>query len=87
MLRQQFLNSYQFRKEQFCHPKQEAVILSLHFLQRAYYLLALFSARGHSEAGLKLGVGGFGSDKSFARNVLFIKELMKSLREIFTQLI
>ena len=50
-------DSYQLKKEQFCHPKQEAFFLPLHFLHRAYFLLAFFSARSHSEAGLKLGFG------------------------------
>ena len=52
-------DSYQFNKnnvkEQFYQPKQQALSLSSYFLHRAYYLLALFSARGYSEAGLKLG--------------------------------
>ena len=50
-------DSYQLKKEQFCHPKQQVFFLPLQFLHRAYYLLALFSARGHSEAALKLGDG------------------------------
>ena len=37
--------------------EEQAIFLSLHFLHQAYYLIAFFSARGHSEAGLKLGDG------------------------------
>ena len=38
-------------------PKQQAFSLLLFFLHQAYYLLALFSARDHSEACSKLGDG------------------------------
>ena len=48
-------DGYQLKKEQFCHPKQQSLSLLLYFLHRAFYILALFSARGHSEAGFKLG--------------------------------
>ena len=69
-------DGYELKKEQFCHPKQQALFLPLHFLRRAYYLLALFSTRGHTEAGLKLGDGVLEVTRNLLETFLFIKELM-----------
>ena len=69
-------DSFQLKKEDFCHPKQQALSLPLYFLHRAYYLLAFFSARGHSEASLKFGAGDLKITHHLLEFFLFFKELM-----------
>ena len=63
------------KNEQLCHPKQQALSLLLYFFHRVYYLLALFSARTHSEAGLQHG-NGFLELTRHLLEFLYIKELM-----------
>ena len=46
------------------------------FLHRAYYLLSIFSARGHSKVGLKFGDGVLEVTRHLLVFFLFIKGLM-----------